>query len=257
VRNASKYFRISRVAGSHSKGFTLVELLVVIAIIGVLVALLLPAVQAAREAARRASCQNNIRNVALAMMNYHSTFNKFPAPASSPGPEFRVNPVGTDNTLLNTWTTDILPYIEQQNLFDRFDIRFSPGTGASRMHDLVNAELVNTEIDLFLCPSDGAQGARFVGGPSGANDRSWARLNYGYNAFQFLPLKDEFDAVLGNKTHVISPFIDFNMGIGSYNHGLRIGQITDGTTNTIMLAEMRAGLSETDRRGVWAMSMCG
>ncbi|QEG33975.1 DUF1559 domain-containing protein [Bythopirellula goksoeyrii] len=238
-------------------GFTLVELLVVIAIIGVLVALLLPAVQAARESARRASCQNNIRNVAIGMQNYHDVHSSFPAPAGSPGPDFRVNPVGTDNALLETWTKDILPFIEQQALHDRFDIRFSPSTGASRMQDIVNAPLVDQEIPLFLCPSDGAQGSRFIGGPSGATDRSWARLNYGYNAFQYLPLKAEFDAVLGTATHDISPFIEYNVGIGSYNLGYSISRISDGTSNTIMLAEMRAGLSESDRRGVWAMSMCG
>lgn len=238
-------------------GFTLVELLVVIAIIGVLVALLLPAVQAAREAARRVSCQNNIRNLALAMQNYHDAFGAFPAPASSPGPDHRVVSIGIDSTLLNTWTVDILPYIELQTLYDRFDIRFSASTGASRMHDQINAELVDTEIPLFLCPSDGVQGTRFVGGPVGANDRSWARLNYGYNAFQFLPFKNEFDAVLGQGTHLISDFVNYNVGIGSYNLGYSMSQISDGTTNTIMLAEMRAGLSPVDRRGVWAMSMCG
>ena len=238
-------------------GFTLVELLVVIAIIGVLVALLLPAVQAAREAARRASCQNNIRNLALAMQQFHDARAEFPAPASSPGPDYRINALGTDNRLLNTWTVDILPYIEQQTLYDRFDLRFSQSTGASFMHSEVNAALVDTELPLFLCPSDGAAGKRFVGGPSGASERSWARLNYGYNAFQFLPFVSEFDTLLGNDDHPIGQFVDYNVGIGSYNLGYSIAQISDGTSNTIMLAEMRAGLSEIDRRGVWAMSMCG
>jgi prepilin-type N-terminal cleavage/methylation domain-containing protein len=244
-------------------GFTLVELLVVIAIIGILVALLLPAVQAAREAARRAQCQNNLRNLGLAMQNYHDVNKKFPAPASSTAPDFRVNAIGTDTRLLNTWTIDILPYIELQNFHDRFDIRFSAGAGASLVTSLVNAELIDTEIPLFLCPSDGAMGSRFIGGPSGATDRRWARLNYGYNAFQYLPFKEEFDAILGTVSSssttadAISKYSDFNVGIGSYNQGLPISKITDGTTNTIMLAEMRAGLSEVDRRGVWAMSMCG
>lgn len=241
-------------------GFTLVELLVVIAIIGILVALLLPAVQAAREAARRTQCQNNMRNLGLAMQNYHDAFGKFPAPASSTAPDYRVNPVGTDTVLLNTWTVDILPYIELQALADRITIAFSAGAPVVRMAHVNNAEAIDTEVPLFLCPSDAALGSRFIGGPSYANNLRWARLNYGYNAFQFLPFADEFNAVLGvsgSTPSAITNYIDFNVGIGSYNHGLSISKITDGTSNTIMLAEMRAGLSEQDRRGVWAMSMCG
>jgi hypothetical protein len=155
-----------------------------------------------------------------------------------------------------------LPHIELQALADQIKIAFSAGAPAIRLPDAVNAQALDTEIPLFLCPSDGAQGSRFVGGPGYAPNRSWARLNYGYNAFQFLPWAGEFNAVLGNPqpgggVHAINDFIDFNMGIGSYNRGYSIAKITDGTTNTIMLAEMRAGLSEADRRGVWAMSMCG
>ncbi len=240
-------------------GFTLVELLVVIAIIGVLVALLLPAVQAAREAARRASCQNNLRNVALSMLNYHDVFDKFPAPASSPAPDHRVNSIQNDKNLLNTWTIDLLPFIEMQALHDRFDLRFSSSDGLSRVTAAVNAELIDFEISLYLCPSDSGLGSRFIGGPPGSTTRSWARLNYGYNAFQFPPLSiTQFTDVLGTTTDSeFTPMIDFNLGMGSYNHGLGIRQITDGTSNTIMLAEQRVGLSEKDRRGVWAMSMCG
>ena len=242
---------------SIHNGFTLVELLVVIAIIGVLVALLLPAVQAAREAARRTSCQNNLRNVGLAMQSYHDAHSAFPAPASTPPPDRRVISVGTDQNLLGTWTVDILPYIEQQNLADRIQLAFSQGSPVFRMADQVNAAAVDTDIPLFLCPSDGALGARFIGGPSYASDRSWARLNYGYNGFQFLPLTPEFRALLEGDDHPLLEVIDFNVGIGYLNTGYSIGQITDGTTNTIMLAEMRAGLGQSDRRGVWAMGMCG
>ncbi len=246
-------------AHCNRNGFTLVELLVVIAIIGVLVALLLPAVQAAREAARRSSCQNNLRNVALSMQNYHDVFKAFPAPASSPAPDRHVNKIANDKNLLNTWTIDILPFMEMQALHDRFDIRFASSTGLSRVTAEVNAELIDTEIPLYLCPSDQGSGNRFIGGPSGARDRSWARLNYGYNAFQFPPLQITlFNAVLGKADDPeFTPMIDFNLGMGSYNHGLSIMQLTDGTSNTIMFAEMRVGIGEKDRRGVWAMSMCG
>jgi len=241
-------------------GFTLVELLVVIAIIGILVALLLPAIQAAREAARRASCQNNLRNVALGMMNYHDVNSTFPPPATSPPPDRRlINPID-DTRLFYSWTIEILPFIEQQNLADQFVLEFG-ASGATRLSDPINAELVDTEIDVFLCPSDTGRGSRFIGGPSGANDRSWARMNYGYNAYHFWPINSIFQTLLGENTgdaHPISEFVDYNIGMGSIIGPKRgIKNITDGTTNTIMLAEMRVGLSQTDRRGVWAMGMCG
>src|SRR5262245_41405937 len=98
-------------------GFTLVELLVVIAIIGILVALLLPAIQAAREAARRAQCTSNLKNVALALQNYHDARKEFP-----PAARWRTEADGADdnvlidNRLFGNWAIDILPYIEEQNL---------------------------------------------------------------------------------------------------------------------------------------------
>ncbi|MFN5851680.1 MAG: DUF1559 domain-containing protein, partial [Pirellulaceae bacterium] len=93
--------------------FTLVELLVVIAIIGVLVGLLLPAVQAAREAARRASCQNNMKNIALAAINFSTTAQKFPKNATRPDPSGNQTP----NAI--SWMTGILPHLEQNVLYDQ------------------------------------------------------------------------------------------------------------------------------------------
>jgi len=119
---------------SRPRGFTLVELLVVIAIIGVLVALLLPAVQAAREAARRSSCQNNLKQIALASHNYHDVTGKLP-------------PVATSATLAgSSGFAAILPYIEQNNLYTLYD--FSKGNS-----DPVNLAAVSQRIGTFICPS--------------------------------------------------------------------------------------------------------
>jgi prepilin-type N-terminal cleavage/methylation domain-containing protein/prepilin-type processing-associated H-X9-DG protein len=118
--------------------FTLVELLVVIAIIGVLVALLLPAVQAAREAARRASCTNNIRQLGLALHNFHDVMGQFPA-GRDPWP----TPFSTHARLL--------PYLEQENLQNLIDYSQSTSQGA-------NAAAAAMPVKLFLCPSDSSEG---------------------------------------------------------------------------------------------------
>jgi prepilin-type N-terminal cleavage/methylation domain-containing protein/prepilin-type processing-associated H-X9-DG protein len=117
------------------RAFTLIELLVVIAIIGVLIALLLPAVQAAREAARRAECKNHLKQLALAMHNYHETHRRFPS-----------------GYIVETgwgWGTMLLPHIDQRPLFDSL--------GPSGEMDLTNSvllDLLRTPLSLYQCPSD-------------------------------------------------------------------------------------------------------
>ncbi|QDS88527.1 hypothetical protein EC9_27180 [Rosistilla ulvae] len=135
-----------RIPKRGPKGFTLVELLVVIAIIGILVGLLLPAVQAAREAARRMSCSNNMKQLGLALHNYHDTYKAFPA---SPG-SFGVTKLDGSKEGWLAWSglASILPYVEQQPLYDKIDFRhtWNAGTG--------NVEARRTRLDAFLCPSD-------------------------------------------------------------------------------------------------------
>ena len=247
-----------------TKGFTLVELLVVIAIIGVLVALLLPAVQAAREAARRMQCANNNKNLALAVQNYHDSFGKFPAAVSTR--ECEGDSILSDRFVYNNWAIKILPYMEYQSLYDQFEFvqfgitgsddrimyyeRDDPQKGA------INKNLRGTEIQLMLCPSDVGLGSPFEG-----SEGNWARGNYGLNAFQFWPNKWIHEAMAGGcggAPHASEPWIDQNIGMGGVNGPeMSIAKIQDGSSNTIMLAEMRVGLSPQDRRGVWAMGMCG
>lgn len=126
--------RWSVAASTH--GFTLVELLVVVAIIGLLVALLLPAVQAAREAARRMQCSNHLKQIGLAMHNYHGSLQVLPFAS------------GFGKAQTGTWAAFILPQLEQQNVYDLFDFN-------KKLIDPVNKTAVTTVIDTYICPSDG------------------------------------------------------------------------------------------------------
>ncbi|CAN5908768.1 DUF1559 domain-containing protein [soil metagenome] len=155
------FFGASRAMNRHRKGFTLIELLVVIAIIGVLIAMLLPAVQAAREAARRSQCLNNLKQIGIALHNYHSTLDCFPVGFLYPKP-------GTHDpqipTLHYRWSVlaQLSPYLEQSNVFNAMNMDWPTGTGASGSYGVPTPytnfpanQTVRQVVDsLFLCPSD-------------------------------------------------------------------------------------------------------
>jgi len=136
------------------RGFTLVELLVVIAIIGVLVALLLPAVQAAREAARRTSCQNNIKQLGIALHNYHDTLRVLPPGYVSSNPGVASNSSWCRSGSLQgaPWTVLILPYAEQEAMHDAFNFNV-PFQAASNQMASPNADVI-VPMPMYHCPSD-------------------------------------------------------------------------------------------------------
>jgi prepilin-type N-terminal cleavage/methylation domain-containing protein/prepilin-type processing-associated H-X9-DG protein len=151
---------------TRRRGFTLIELLVVIAIIAVLIALLLPAVQSAREAARRSQCTNNLKQIGLAIHNYHSSTNCLP-PSGERGWD---NPSDNDpNINRYSMKARLLPYLEQQQVFNAFNFNQFPGPvgasgtvvygGASRaIGGAVNFSAYTVKIASFLCPSDANPG---------------------------------------------------------------------------------------------------
>jgi prepilin-type N-terminal cleavage/methylation domain-containing protein len=152
----------------RGRGFTLVELLVVIAIIGILVALLLPAIQAAREAARRTQCNNNLKNIALGLQNYHDAYKTLPAGGLSrdwmgPGP---TGPNGgggggmTGGNLGPSWYVSTAPFMEQRNIYDKIMSTQRPGAGVGAnefrygaMPNDIKADLRRLVPDYMRCPS--------------------------------------------------------------------------------------------------------
>ncbi len=249
------------------RAFTLVELLVVIAIIGILVALLLPAIQAAREAARRAQCQANIHNVALAVLNYESAQKKLPE-----GMTFNKAQGGNVNTLSTygpNWIMLILPNIEESSTRDAFDPRVFQNFAVSVTaagNGNANITARGTQIPVLLCPSDQNNKVHFQG--MGGN---WARTNYAASAGRAFiygaivnPNATPSTAQAGI-SYMSGP--DFGnssgwldncqRGVMGPNASVTLKRIADGTSKTIMIGEIRAGLNENDGRGVWALGHAG
>jgi prepilin-type N-terminal cleavage/methylation domain-containing protein/prepilin-type processing-associated H-X9-DG protein len=228
------------------QAFTLVELLVVIAIIGVLIALLLPAVQAAREAARRMQCTNNIKQIGLALHGYHDQWNCFP-PSESRPPATEAPPRGTAYV---NWVILILPFMEQLSIYNEFD-RMKPIT------DAANATARGRTISTMLCPSDSYNQTPFNGTKLNATKNygdGWARGNYAANGSLAYRRYSTTDASQGGAfPDSLGWQNNTRRGVMGVNCSVGIAGITDGTSNTILVGEIRAGIVEADERGTWAL----
>ena len=235
------------------RAFTLIELLVVIAIIAVLIALLLPAVQAAREAARRIQCVNNIKQLGLAIQNYHDVHNSLPpgriwAPRPGQGPtDFPTIFAGAQNT---TWFVLMLPMIEQTNLANSFNFTLGsegysgPGLAVAAGF-FANSTVAATKISSFQCPSDRenqfqintAYAGGALSGPiftKGNYAVSWGNTNWG----------GQYATSLSGQ-YLKSAF--------GHSGNISIASITDGTSNTVFVGEVLQG-SINDIRGVmWSV----
>jgi prepilin-type N-terminal cleavage/methylation domain-containing protein len=195
------------VAGTaRPRGFTLVELLVVIAIIGVLVALLLPAVQSAREAARRMQCSNNLRQIALAVQNYHDTYRFLPPGASDP------------SLAGSSGFAAILPFLEQAALYQLYD--FSKGNS-----DPANLQAVSQRIKTYLCPS--CVFLRQV--PlEGCDTNRRAPGTYAFSTSTGDPWTESDGAIVNIRSAPLT----------------RLASITDGTSNTLLAGESHWGFRD-------------
>jgi prepilin-type N-terminal cleavage/methylation domain-containing protein/prepilin-type processing-associated H-X9-DG protein len=196
------------------RGFTLIELLVVIAIIAVLIALLLPAVQAAREAARRSQCVNNLKQLGLAIQNYHDVNNEIP-PTSNSGA-----PAGIGQTNDFSMKARLLPFVEQTVLFNALNMSFS---STSAQVFTVRVQKVN----VFLCPSDG-------NAPSSNVTLSGVTLQAGYSNYP------NNAGIMRNAGNAVDGPAD-KMNQTSDGPDIRFATVTDGLSNTVLWSEFVMG----------------
>lgn len=218
---------------SGELGFTLVELLVVIAIIGILVALLLPAIQAAREAARRTECSNNIKQLALAMHNYHDTNKAFPAMGS--------RGMGGNRGIYYSWVIPILPYIEQGSLHEGIMTQARPAGGGlptpwSTSGNAFGNAYWKVDIPNLQCPSDTVPVDRKES-PSLINYKVCVGDDYHQNHFR--PSQSNRN----------------NRGIFQVERWNNMSSIIDGTSTTVMLGEVAGGGDRYDVIGGVALNM--
>ncbi len=227
------------------RGFTLIELLVVIAIIAVLIALLLPAVQAAREAARRAQCSNNLKQIGLAMHNYNSSHNALPP--------------GRKSCCWGTWQVFMMPYLEQGAIFNAFNfgggldqngVAIAETNRYFRYEGAANTTVTITRFAALTCPSSpteapwASENLKLGGVGPHLTSHNYA-ANYGNTVIQQSNL---FIGTPQQVTFAGAPFFDIYPGsVVDANTGGRttvggspvsFAQITDGTSNTLLVAEV-------------------
>ncbi|MFH1302859.1 MAG: DUF1559 domain-containing protein [Planctomycetota bacterium] len=206
-------------------GFTLIELLVVIAIIAILIALLLPAVQQAREAARRSQCKNNLKQIGLALHNYHGSNRTFPS---------GVIRVGTKPNWRNLlgWGTMLLPYMDQAALYNQINVNQAWMTGGGSASNL-NEPAAKTGLPVFVCPSDAG---KLI------NANSWKVVDPNTSTTSTEGVgKSNYVGLRGSRR-----LSDFGTGtsarlrqgiLGIWNQSVLIKDITDGTSTTLVVGE--------------------
>jgi prepilin-type N-terminal cleavage/methylation domain-containing protein/prepilin-type processing-associated H-X9-DG protein len=224
------------------RGFTLIELLIVIAVIGVLLALLLPAVQSAREAARRTQCLSNLKQIAVAMHQYHDVH--------------AVLPPGKKGCCWGTWLVYVLPQLEQQSLYNAWNSCGINSPDVPTPYDLdlryfgaANVTVTSTRLSVYLCPSDLTN----------------APITWAVNGITYACTSQNYAANFGNTTVLQAdfqgipfrgaPFVDIGSPLGDYNQPARatvgFGTITDGLSNTMLLSEVVVGQGQDLRGFSW------
>lgn len=215
---------------SAVRGFTLIELLVVIAIIAILVALLLPAVQNAREAARRSQCQNNLKQIGIALHNYHETNNCFP-PGWLGVTSNQPNVNGLNGW---GWASKLLHRMDQQALYH--EIKFNVS-----VTDPLNAPVLRRALPMFRCPSDPSPDTWVLNDDMGSPVATLPTANY-VGCFGSDGLDNCETAPLGT--------VCVGDGVFMHNRAIRLSDITDGTSTTLMIGEHKTR-EDLDWHSTW------
>jgi prepilin-type N-terminal cleavage/methylation domain-containing protein/prepilin-type processing-associated H-X9-DG protein len=228
-------------------GFTLIELLVVVAIIGVMIGMLLPAVQKVREAANRITCTNNLKQIGLALHNYHDTFKRLP---------YGKSPVYTNvpgAPVYARWSThsQILPYLEQDNLYNSINFTYPPETPDMSTPDMpdymmayqnpgrINADACRTRVSIFLCPSDSVN-----------ESVDWpGQTNYAGNQGTAF-LCDLCEAQPSTMDPALRP-----NGVFYFMSKVRLADLVDGTSQTALFSEKLRGGNEENPKTDMYMEM--
>jgi prepilin-type N-terminal cleavage/methylation domain-containing protein/prepilin-type processing-associated H-X9-DG protein len=237
----------SEIRHLKSTGFTLVELLVVITIIGILIALLLPAVQAAREAARKMQCGNGFKQVGVAMHNYHATKNCFP-----PGNIKRT----TGNRGNWSWSTYLLPYLENDNTYQKIDFvnaaDFYPGPGDTSVAAKNMRAAAKTLVVSYMCPSDSMYGEFVdISTDSSLDDCAMTDMCAVADSYDYWANDD------WNHQWAVKPYPGQVDGVFGRNGCCTIAEIVDGASNTLMVGEVTGEGHGTHNGHLWAaLNLC-
>jgi len=255
------------------RGMTLIELLVVISIIGVLIGLLLPAVQQVRESAARMHCQNNLKQLGIALHHYHDTHRVLPPAMLWKGRgeplgggllpigtidrvTLGISPTAEPDRMHANWVMLLLPYLEQGPLHDSFNFNLpidDPAQRAAR----------TTNLSVMKCPSDGQNDVLYERALlAGVSGHSYARGNYGLNVgvnrpcFTFMPncpqgFSSDTNDLLNTNTQV------WGSGVAGFNVAFGFQRFTNGLSNMVAVDELRAGIDPIDPRGTWALGFVG
>ncbi len=223
-------------------GFTLIELLVVVSIIAILVALLLPAVQQAREAARRTQCRNNLKEMGLALANYHDVHSVHPPALINSGRYEDAPFYSHGNRVLNTtgWTL-LLPYLEQANAWQKYDFnQCSSGSSPLLMpvagNDTANLSVTQMKLPVLGCPSDssaGEQSTHFPGSDDIYSRNGARRTSYLFATGRFT----DWDATWRETSY------DIRRGMFGNNGAASMADLLDGSSKTIAIGESHGGTS--------------